>query len=138
MGRPVRCALALMLAAAPAWGADMTVVVTGAAPIGTVRAMVFADADGFAAQTRPVAAFAVTPRDGRVRVTVADLPAGLYAIAAYQDVNGNQQLDRSWLGVPSEPYVFSRDARPGLSAVGFNEAAVELPSGGLTTTLRLQ
>lgn len=135
---PVRCALALVLGVAPAGAAELTVVVGGAAPTGTVRAMVFANADAFAAQTHPVAAFAVTPRDGRVRVTVADLPPGPYAIAAYQDINGNQQLDRNWLGVPSEPTAFSRDARPGLTAIGFDEAAVQLLSSGLCTTLRLE
>lgn len=134
----VRCALALTLAAGPAWGADLTVVVDNAAPAGTVRAMVFADADSFAAQDRPVAAFAVTPRDGRVRVTIADLPPGSYAVAAYQDMNGNQHLDRNWLGVPGEPTAFSRDARPGLGPVGFDEAVVEVPPGGLATTLRLR
>ena len=135
---PVRCALALMLAAAPAGGADLTVEVTGDAPAGMVRAMVFADADGFATQTHPVAAFAVAPRDGRVRVTVADLPPGPYAVAAYQDVNGNQQLDRTSLGVPAEPYAFSRDARPGLGPVSFDEAAVAMPDGGLVVPLRLR
>lgn len=139
MSRPcLRCALALMLAALPAWGADLTVVVAGASPGGTVRAQVFRDAESFASQTYPVAAFAVAPRDGRVQVTIAGLPAGRYAVAAFHDVNGNQLLDRNWLGVPSEPVAFSHDARPGLTPVGFDEAAVEVLAGGLLTTLRLQ
>lgn len=134
----VRCALALTLSAGSATAADLTLSIGPASTSGMVRAMVFADAGSFAAQSHPIAAFAVTPRDGRVKVTVADLSPGRYAVAAYQDVNGNEQLDRTWLGVPTEPTGFSRDARPGLSAVDFDEAAVELPVGGLTLPIRLQ
>lgn len=134
----VRCALALVLSAGSARAADLTISIDQAAPKGMVRAMVFADSDSFAAQSRPVAAFSVTPRDGRVKVTVADLSPGRYAVAAYQDINGNEQLDRSWLGGPTEPFGFSRDARPGLAAVEFDEAAVTLPMGGLSLPLRLQ
>ncbi|MGE5517660.1 MAG: DUF2141 domain-containing protein [Bacteroidota bacterium] len=136
--RRLRFTLAVALAPLPAAAADLTLAVSGASGPGTVRAMVFADAEGFATQTHALAAIAVVPRDGRVRVTIADLPPGLYAVAAYQDVNGNQQLDRTWLGVPSEPYGFSRDARPGLSAVEFGDAVVELPASGVVVPVRLQ
>lgn len=134
----IRFMLALIVAPLPAGAADLTLLLTGATGTGTVRAMVFTDAEGFAGQTHPVAALAVVPRDNRVRVSIADLPAGPYAVAAYQDVNGNQQLDRNWLGAPSEPYGFSRDARPGLAAVEFSEAVVEMPSAGMVLPIRLR
>lgn len=134
----VHCAVALVCLTAPARAADLTVSIVGAAPSGMVRAMVFADADSFASQSRPLAALAVTPRDGRVRVTVADLSPGRYAVAAYQDVSGNEHLDRNWLGVPTEPVGFSREARPGLATVTFDEAAVDMADGGAVATIRLR
>lgn len=134
----LRVALIVALAPLPAAAAELTLAVSGASGPGMVRAMVFADAEAFATQTRPLAAVAVVPRDGRVRVTIADLPPGTYAVAAFQDSNGNQQLDRNWMGVPTEPYGFSRDARPGLSAVEFGEAGVELPAAGAVVPVRLQ
>lgn len=36
-----------------------------------------------------------------------DLEYGTYAISAYQDVNGNQKLDRDQYGRPTEPWVIS-------------------------------
>lgn len=36
-----------------------------------------------------------------------DLKHGTYAISAYQDVNGNQTLDRDQYGRPTEPWVIS-------------------------------
>jgi uncharacterized protein (DUF2141 family) len=52
------------------------------------------------------------------------LAPGKYAIAAYQDLNGNGNLDRSKLGLPLEPFGFSnesgRSARPSFSAAAFS------------------
>lgn len=39
------------------------------------------------------------------------LKAGSYAIAAYHDANNNQKLDKSFMGVPTENYGFSNNAR---------------------------
>jgi ABC-type glutathione transport system ATPase component len=40
-----------------------------------------------------------------------DLAPGTYAVSAYQDLNGNQRLDANMVGMPTEPYGFSRDAK---------------------------
>lgn len=41
-----------------------------------------------------------------------DLAFGNYAIAIYQDVNGNGKLDTGTFGIPSEPFAFSNNFRP--------------------------
>lgn len=38
-----------------------------------------------------------------------DLTPGSYAVAVFHDLNGNGELDRTALGLPSEPYGFSND-----------------------------
>lgn len=45
--------------------------------------------------------------------TIVSLPLsfGRYAIATYHDKNGNQKLDKSFLGYPIERYGFSNNAR---------------------------
>lgn len=40
------------------------------------------------------------------------LPYGEYAIAIYQDENGNGKLDTGNFGVPKEPFAFSNNFRP--------------------------
>jgi uncharacterized protein (DUF2141 family) len=42
-------------------------------------------------------------------VTFPDLPEGTYAISAYQDMNGNKQLDKNFLGIPKEKYASSNN-----------------------------
>ncbi len=39
------------------------------------------------------------------------LPEGSYAIACFHDANNNDELDRTFTGIPSEAYGFSNDAR---------------------------
>ena len=45
-----------------------------------------------------------------IRFTFPQVPPGTYAIAVFQDLNGNGRLDRTPLGLPLEPYGFSNDA----------------------------
>lgn len=67
------------------------------------------------------------------------IPPGRYAVAAYQDVNGNGRLDREavlvW-SLPSEPYGFSNDVGR-FAPPTFGGAAFELPASGATVSIRL-
>lgn len=73
-------------------------------------------------------------RDGRF--LFRDVPPGTYAVAAFQDTNGNGQLDRTGLGLPLEPYGLSNDAgrrgRP-----DFRDAAFSLREPGALIRVRL-
>jgi uncharacterized protein (DUF2141 family) len=67
-----------------------------------------------------------------------DVPPGVYAIEAYQDVNDNDKMDTTWLGLPLEPYGFSRDAHPVLSKPSFSKVRFTLVAGDQSQTLHLQ
>jgi uncharacterized protein (DUF2141 family) len=47
-------------------------------------------------------------------------------------------MDKSWIGLPEEPYGFSRDARPFISKPGFNAVAFNITAGENSQTIRLQ
>lgn len=70
------------------------------------------------------------------RVVFRGVAPGGYAVAAFQDVNGNGRLDRTGLGLPLEPYGFSgetpRGARP-----DFGRAAFALSEPGAALRVRL-
>jgi uncharacterized protein (DUF2141 family) len=72
----------------------------------------------------------------RALFTFQGVSPGTYAVAAYQDTNGNGRLDRTGLGLPLEPYGFSgtagRRARP-----DFGEAAFGLREPGGSVRVRL-
>ncbi len=61
---------------------------------------------------------------GKVNHEFTDVPPGQYVIAAFHDRDGNKKLNASLLGLPSEPYGFSRDARGSLGAPKFEDAII--------------
>lgn len=67
-----------------------------------------------------------------------ELEEGDYAVAAYQDENGNQKLDTNLFGVPQEAYGFSNQARPKFRAPTFEEAKIGLWGQSKTVKIRLE
>jgi len=89
-------------------------------------------------KSKPVASADVTAVEGETIVTLRDVPPGTYAIETYQDVNNNDRMDTTWLGLPLEPYGFSRDAHPVLSKPPFSKVKFALLAGEQDQTLHLQ
>ena len=75
---------------------------------------------------------------GETLVTVKDVPPGTWAVLAYQDENGNNELDRNLIGIPKEPYGFSRDARGKFGPPKFEEAAIEVGDAPASASVRLR
>lgn len=93
---------------------------------GMVRLALYNDADKFPKRSGSMAGGDVPAAKGSVVFVFRDLPPGLYAVAIYHDANANKKFDKSLLGLPREGFGFSNDARPVLSAPGFEAAAVTL------------
>ncbi len=49
-----------------------------------------------------------------------------YAFSMYIDMNGNGKLDKNLFGIPKEPYCFSQNVKPKLSAPKFNDCQFSL------------
>lgn len=60
--------------------------------------------------------------------TVVHLPAGEYAIAVFQDLNANGDLDKNFIGYPKEPFGFSRNFVPRISKPSWEDASFKLES----------
>ncbi len=64
-----------------------------------------------------------------------DIPDGVYALAAYQDINKNGKMDL-FLGIPQEPYGFSNDAQGILLPPSFDKASFVV-QGDTTVTFKI-
>ncbi|WP_296945209.1 DUF2141 domain-containing protein [uncultured Massilia sp.] len=116
--------LTLLAAAAGAAAATVEVHVTGVmAGKGKVNVAV-CDRERFLKQCAYSAS--APAREGDNVVRIADVPAGNWAVLAYQDENANDELDRNIVGIPKENYGFSRDARGRFGPPGFDDAAIEV------------
>jgi uncharacterized protein (DUF2141 family) len=70
-------------------------------------------------------------------IVFTDLPPGRYAIIAFHDENDNGRLDENALGLPTEGYGFSNDARGLLSAPSFDAAAITMGAADMSIAISL-
>ncbi len=118
--------------------ANLTIHIEQLSPRGGVLRLGLYDAAHYADDSKTVA-FADVPVSGTtVTVTLRGIAPGTYAIECYQDVNANDRMDSNWLGLPQEPYGFSRDTKPFLSKPGFASVSFTLTPGENTQSLHLQ
>ncbi len=75
---------------------------------------------------------------GAVTVCVPVPKAGGYAIASFHDRNDNTKFDKTWIGLPAEPYGTSNNPRFEMRAPRLDEAIFEVkgPLTPMTVTLR--
>ena len=132
---------ASFLGAVPAQAADLTVVVSNiSSNAGSVMVGLFDSAAAFPKTVTQGVLAAAAGRDaiGRVTLVLRDLTPGTYAVSAYHDLNGNGQLDSNLMGLPTEPYGFSNNARGSFGPPSFQAASIVLPAQGLTLELPVQ
>jgi uncharacterized protein (DUF2141 family) len=122
---------------APATG-TLVVRIGNVAPQGIVRLGLFTEAEYPKDNGAWIASADVPAVGGETVVTLQNVPVGTYAIEVYQDLNSNGKMDSNFLGIPKEPYGFSRDARPLLSRPDFSRVKFDVVPGLNTQLLHLQ
>lgn len=129
MNRPYLLCNALILASAvSAQAADITIHVSQISePEGMVHWALFDSAEAFDEGGVPVISARSKVADSTLSTTVHGLPPGRYAVRLFHDSNGNGELDRNMLGIPSEGYGFSNNAGS-RGPASFEDAAVAVQS----------
>lgn len=72
------------------------------------------------------------------RIYLNDLDYGDYAVALFHDLNNNGELDVNWLGVPEEPFAFSRPVPSKWRLPKFSEVKVGLYQSHKTVSTNLK
>lgn len=126
----------LTLAAAPASAETVTVTVTGlAGPAGEVGCALHAEPSTF--PTGEGRSVWVTPTEDVAVCQFENVAPGVYAVASSHDLNGNRMTDANLLGMPTERWGVSNNARPFLRAPTFDEARFTVPASGVTLAITL-
>jgi uncharacterized protein (DUF2141 family) len=86
----------------------------------------------------PIASADVKATPVEMTITLHNIPIGTYAIEVFQDINSNNKMDTTFLGLPEEPFGFSQDARPFLSKPSFDEVKFDLKVGANLQVIHLQ
>lgn len=119
---------ALALGACSASGAAEVIVrISGLVePLGQVGCSLFASADGFPMDNSGARNLWLPAEAQGVTCRFADVPAGRYAVSVGHDRNGNKRVDTNFVGLPTEQWGVSNNARPTLRAPRFDEAAIKV------------
>lgn len=139
LAHPAVRALCAALALSPlsALAADLNLsVADGPAADAQLYVALYADAASYTGR-QPLASQITPLRNGQARLAFLGLAPGRYALRLFADENGNATLDTNLLGMPTERYGFSNDARGTLGAPDFEAAALQIDAD-LQTTVHLR
>jgi uncharacterized protein (DUF2141 family) len=135
----IRLLAALLLAAAPAAAATLTVKVENIDNKGGILRLSLYDQASWANdKAQPVASADVPAAAPETTVTLKDLKPGVYGVKTYQDANRNGKFDQNFIGLPLERYGFSNDAKPVLSEPGFDKTEFTVKDGDNAIVIHLQ
>jgi uncharacterized protein (DUF2141 family) len=70
---------------------------------------------------------------GSTKISIPNLPVGTYAVAIYQDLNGNKDLDVNFVGYPKEPFGFSKNFKPKIGAPSFSDCSIAVRQSSVTS-----
>ena len=105
---------------------------------GTVWIGIYASAEAFLDKDQ-ARLEAVPIKDFRERrIFLHDLAYGDYAVALFHDLNDNGEMDVNWLGVPEEPFAFSRPVSSKWRLPKFAEVKVGLYQSRKTVATQLK
>ncbi len=103
---------------------------------GYVRAAVFNQRETF--PHHPLMGQLYKAEAGSVTFIFKNLPPGKYAVSAFHDLNANAKLDTNFVGKPTEPYGFSRDAHGMFGPPAFDDAHIDLDDSDMTITVHVK
>jgi uncharacterized protein (DUF2141 family) len=120
--------MGLLVTACGISGAAQVVVrVSGLSePLGQVGCSLFADAVGFPMDTSAARSQWLPANVAGVTCRFSDVAEGTYAVSIGHDLNGNKRVDTNFIGLPTEQWGVSNNARPSMRAPRFDEAAFKV------------
>ncbi|OIN58763.1 hypothetical protein BLX24_13495 [Arsenicibacter rosenii] len=102
---------------------------------GNISVAVFKPCEKFP-DCKPVDGKRIDVKKNRIQVSF-DVEPGEYAVAVYHDVNDNGKLDKKLFGIPKEPYGFSNNYRPLVSAPSFKDCRISVGTGDTAISIKL-
>jgi uncharacterized protein (DUF2141 family) len=105
---------------------------------GQIRIGFYNSASSFPAENKTCFNKIVKPKNiGEISIPFTDIPYGTYAIAIYHDKNENKKLDKNLVGYPKEPFAFSNNFKPLISAPKFSDCSFEFSKTNKIITIKL-
>ena len=105
---------------------------------GDIKLALFKSSIGFPQKDEKAIYKLVIPiKDQLASFTFYKLPPGIYAFVAYHDENGNDRLDKNFLGIPKEGIAASNNARNMFGPPHFNDAKFSINNKEMRMKVRM-
>ena len=128
----------LLAGAAAAEAADIRLRVVGLKEArGNVQAALFLTGDDFKSGDA-YAQSEVLAKRGGVEVVFTGVAPGRYGLSVFHDINANEKLDTSFVGIPKEPYGFSNNVRGRFGPPLFDDFSFEVSEEDQSLEVRLE
>jgi uncharacterized protein (DUF2141 family) len=130
-----------VLAPFAAQAADLTIIVNNVQQdAGQVMLGLFNSPEGFPKTITQGTLAPAKERSatGQVRLVFKGLAAGQYAATAFHDLDSNGKLNANLMGLPTEPYGFSNNARGNFGPPAFKDAVITLGEQDLTIEISVK
>ena len=88
---------------------------------GEIKVGVFNTETNFLKEGHAIKNYSVKVENNTAVLTITDLPKGEYAITMYHDQNSDNECNRNFIGIPKEPYGFSNNVKPKMSAPKYED-----------------
>ncbi len=75
-----------------------------------------------------IGAYTLSIENKRSKITIKNLKPGKYIFKYFHDENKNKKMDSNWLGIPTEGYGFSNNAKGLFGPPSIKETIFELKS----------
>lgn len=119
--------------------AELVVRITGLSePLGQVGCSLFAGPAGFPMDNSGARQLWQAADAKGVTCRFSDVPEGTYAVAIGHDLNGNKRVDTNFIGLPTEQWGVSNNARPSLRAPRFDEAQFKVAADAKEVVIEIK
>jgi len=104
---------------------DLKITITGIKEVGgNVSVNLFKTSDGFPEDPSKAYLYKTIKADhSKESVYFMNLSPGIYAFAVLHDENENDEMDKNFLGIPTEGFAFSNNYKPKIKSPAFVDAA---------------
>ena len=101
---------------------QLTIKITNIEKVkGEIKIGIFNSGTNFLKEGAAIKNYSVKVENNTALLTIKDLPKGEYAITMYHDQNSDNECNRNFIGIPKEPYGFSNNVKPKMSAPKYDE-----------------
>ncbi|MCF8247378.1 MAG: DUF2141 domain-containing protein [Saprospiraceae bacterium] len=105
---------------------------------GTVRLALYSRPSEFMVEEKAILYNFKADKKGKLEATIENLPVGSYAFAVFFDENNNKKLDKNLVGVPMEPYGFSKEPPSKWRLPNWEEVKFEVSASTISLDVSLK